>query len=83
MFFQCLLSKKLPVTYVHLIQIFCQVTEIWLCEMQKLNFYSVNNNYSHPVITRKNKSLNCKAKGNVNVTNISLQSMFENVHQLL
>ena len=33
--FQCLLSKKLPITYVNLIQIFCQVTEIWLCEMQK------------------------------------------------
>ena len=37
----------------------------------------MNNNSSHPVITRNNKCLNCKGKGNVNVTNISLQSMFK------
>jgi len=30
----------LPITYVNLIQIFCQVTEIWLCEMQKWILFS-------------------------------------------
>ena len=38
----------------------------------------MNNNSSHPVITQNNKCLNnSKGKGNVNVTNISLQSMFK------
>jgi len=37
----------------------------------------VNDNSSHPVITRNNKCLNCKGKGDANVTNISLQSMFK------